>query len=53
MTHSASLSSGSIATFPTRFEAAYKLPALYRRGTTGKGQTIVVVDALHHTDDRR
>ncbi len=31
---------------PDQVEAAYKLPALYRRGTTGKGQTIVVVDAF-------
>ena len=31
---------------PNQVEAAYKLPALYRRGTTGKGQTIVVVDAF-------
>src|ERR1700722_606227 len=31
---------------PDQVEAAYNLPALYRRGTNGKGQTIVVVDAF-------
>ena len=31
---------------PDQVEAAYSLPALYGRGTTGKGQTIVVVDAF-------
>jgi subtilase family serine protease len=31
---------------PDQIEAAYNLPALYDRGTTGKGQTIVVVDAF-------
>jgi subtilase family serine protease len=31
---------------PDQVEAAYNLPALYSRGTTGKGQTIVVVDAF-------
>ena len=30
---------------PDQVEAAYNLPALYRHGTNGKGQTIVVVDA--------
>ena len=30
---------------PDQIEAAYDLPALYGHGTTGKGQTIVVVDA--------
>jgi subtilase family serine protease len=30
---------------PTQVEAAYNLPALYNRGITGKGTTIVVVDA--------
>jgi subtilase family serine protease len=30
---------------PDQIEAAYNLPALYKRGTTGAGQTIVVVDA--------
>src|SRR5579871_2657896 len=31
---------------PDQVEAAYNLPALYRRGITGKGETIVVVDAF-------
>jgi subtilase family serine protease len=31
---------------PDQIEAAYDLPALYGRGVTGKGQTIVVVDAF-------
>jgi len=31
---------------PDQVEAAYNLPALYSRGITGKGQTIVVVDAF-------
>jgi subtilase family serine protease len=31
---------------PDQVEAAYNLPALYGRGITGKGQTIVVVDAF-------
>src|SRR5580692_11370501 len=31
---------------PDQIEAAYNLPALYHRGTTGKGRTIVVVDAF-------
>jgi subtilase family serine protease len=31
---------------PDQIEAAYNLPALYGRGTNGKGQTIVVVDAF-------
>ena len=31
---------------PDQVEAAYGLPALYSRGTTGKGETIVVVDAF-------
>jgi subtilase family serine protease len=31
---------------PDQVEAAYNLPALYRGGTTGLGQTIVVVDAF-------
>ena len=31
---------------PDQVEAAYNLPALYRGGITGKGQTIVVVDAF-------
>jgi subtilase family serine protease len=31
---------------PDQVEAAYNLPALYNRGITGKGQTIVVVDAF-------
>jgi subtilase family serine protease len=31
---------------PDQVEAAYNLPALYRDGTTGKGETIVVVDAF-------
>jgi subtilase family serine protease len=31
---------------PDQVEAAYHLPALYGRGITGKGQTIVVVDAF-------
>jgi subtilase family serine protease len=31
---------------PDQIEAAYNLPALYSRGTSGKGQTIVVVDAF-------
>jgi subtilase family serine protease len=30
---------------PGQVEAAYNLPALYNRGITGKGRTIVVVDA--------
>ena len=30
---------------PDQVEAAYNLPALYNRGITGKGRTIVVVDA--------
>ena len=30
---------------PDQIEAAYDLPALYSRGITGKGETIVVVDA--------
>jgi subtilase family serine protease len=30
---------------PDQIEAAYNLPALYSHGVTGKGQTIVVVDA--------
>src|SRR5580658_6323915 len=30
---------------PDQIEAAYNLPALYGRGVTGKGQTIVIVDA--------
>jgi subtilase family serine protease len=30
---------------PGQIEQAYGLPALYRRGTTGKGQTIVIVDS--------
>jgi subtilase family serine protease len=31
---------------PDQVEAAYSLPALYHRGITGKGETIVVVDAF-------
>jgi subtilase family serine protease len=31
---------------PDQVEAAYNLPALYRGGTTGQGQTIVIVDAF-------
>jgi len=31
---------------PDQIEAAYNLPALYSRDITGKGQTIVVVDAF-------
>jgi subtilase family serine protease len=31
---------------PDQIEAAYNLPALYDRGITGKGQTIVVIDAF-------
>jgi subtilase family serine protease len=31
---------------PDQVEAAYNLPALYRRGVTGKGETIVIVDAF-------
>jgi subtilase family serine protease len=31
---------------PDQVEAAYNLPALYSRGITGKGRTIVVVDAF-------
>jgi subtilase family serine protease len=31
---------------PDQVEAAYNLPALYGRGITGKGQTIVIVDAF-------
>jgi subtilase family serine protease len=31
---------------PDQVEAAYNLPALYSRGITGKGETIVVVDAF-------
>jgi subtilase family serine protease len=31
---------------PDQIEAAYNLPALYDRGTTGKGRTIVIVDAF-------
>ena len=30
---------------PTQVEAAYNLPQLYSRGITGKGETIVIVDA--------
>jgi subtilase family serine protease len=30
---------------PTQVEAAYNLPALYSKGITGKGRTIVIVDA--------
>jgi subtilase family serine protease len=30
---------------PTQVEAAYNLPALYNKGVTGKGTTIVIVDA--------
>jgi subtilase family serine protease len=30
---------------PTQVEAAYNLPPLYNRGITGKGTTIVIVDA--------
>jgi subtilase family serine protease len=30
---------------PTQIEAAYNLPALYNKGITGKGTTIVIVDA--------
>jgi subtilase family serine protease len=31
---------------PTQVEAAYNLPALYSRGITGKGETIVLIDAF-------
>jgi subtilase family serine protease len=31
---------------PDQVEAAYSLPALYGRGITGKGRTIVIVDAF-------
>jgi subtilase family serine protease len=31
---------------PGQIEQAYDLPALYRRGITGKGQTIVIVDSF-------
>jgi subtilase family serine protease len=31
---------------PDQVEAAYNLPALYGRGITGKGRTIVIVDAF-------
>ena len=31
---------------PTQVEAAYNLPALYSKGITGKGTTIVIVDAF-------
>jgi len=31
---------------PDQVEAAYNLPALYRQGIKGKGQTIVIVDAF-------
>src|SRR5579859_3127607 len=31
---------------PDQVEAAYNLPALYNRGITGKGRTIVIVDAF-------
>ena len=31
---------------PDQVEAAYNLPALYNRGITGRGRTIVVVDAF-------
>ena len=31
---------------PNQIEAAYSLPPLYGRGITGKGQTIVIVDAF-------
>lgn len=31
---------------PDQVEAAYNLPALYQRGITGKGRTIVIVDAF-------
>jgi subtilase family serine protease len=30
---------------PTQVEAAYNLPSLYNRGITGKGETIVLIDA--------
>jgi subtilase family serine protease len=30
---------------PRQVQRAYRLPALYRRGVTGKGQTIVIVDS--------
>ncbi|HET7018562.1 MAG TPA: S53 family peptidase [Streptosporangiaceae bacterium] len=30
---------------PRQVQRAYRLPALYRRGITGKGQTIVIVDS--------
>ena len=30
---------------PDQIEAAYNLPALYKRGITGRGRTIVIVDA--------
>ena len=30
---------------PGQIEQAYQLPALYKRGITGKGQTIVIVDS--------
>jgi subtilase family serine protease len=30
---------------PGQIEQAYQLPALYRRGITGRGQTIVIVDS--------
>jgi subtilase family serine protease len=30
---------------PNQIEAAYNLPALYNRGITGKGTTIVIIDA--------
>jgi subtilase family serine protease len=30
---------------PTQVEAAYNLPALYSKGITGKGTTIVIIDA--------
>jgi hypothetical protein len=31
---------------PAQIEQAYNLPALYRRGITGAGQTIVIVDSF-------
>jgi hypothetical protein len=31
---------------PSQVQAAYNLPALYSRGITGKGETIVIVDAF-------
>ena len=31
---------------PTQIERAYNLPALYARGITGRGQTIVIVDSF-------